>query len=176
MNTVARSLRNKPNNMVVLTEHQSFDSTFTQLYQNGMKLIDNMSLYLNDEGRIAMRQLSDVAAALYSAEAIRLGSRLMKIASWLLLERALRDGDMQPEYIVQEKKKIKLDFEESPCNHSAWNELPQKFRDFSNEIAHLLERIRYMNNDDNHFDRVNDGAEIIKSHLDNLDKVFDTKK
>ena len=167
---------NRSGNMVVLTEHEAFDTTFKALYQRGMQLIEEVGHYINEDGRAAMCRLPDDAAALYSSEAIRLGSRLMQVASWLLLERALRDRDMKPDYVAKEKKKIKLSLDDLPFNHEAWCELPQKFRDLVSESIHLLERVRHLNNEDDFFEYGNESADVIKLQLNRLEQAFGSKK
>jgi regulator of CtrA degradation len=39
---------------------------------------------------------------------MRLTTRLMQLASWLLLHRSVREGDMTPERAREEKHKIRL--------------------------------------------------------------------
>lgn len=162
-------------NMVVLMEHEAFNTTFKALYQRGMQLIEEVGHYINEDGRAAMCCLPDDAAALYSTEAIHLGSRLMQVASWLLLERALRDRDMKPDYVAKEKKKIKLNLEYPRFEHEAWSELPQKFRDLVTESIHLVERVRHLNNEDDVFEQKNESADVIKLQLSRLEQAFGVK-
>lgn len=166
----------KSGNMVVLMEHEAFNTTFKALYQRGMHLIEEVGHYINEDGRAAMCCLPDDAAALYSTEAIHLGSRLMQVASWLLLERALRDNDMKPDYVAKEKKKIKLNLEYPRFDHEAWNELPQKFRDLVSESVQLLERVRHLNSEDDSAGQKNESAEVIKLQLNRLEQAFGAKK
>ena len=48
------------------------------------------------QGRVEAKKLSRLAATLYAAESMRLTTRLMQIASWLLLQRAANSGEMTP--------------------------------------------------------------------------------
>jgi len=130
--------------MVVLVEHEAFSTAFRELYTYGMELIDTASDYFSHEGRQAARLLGYEAAILYDSEVKRLGSRLMQVASWLLLERAMREQDMTAEVLAREKQKVILDMRPIIHNHPAWCELPERFRKLSEESLRFIERARYM--------------------------------
>ncbi len=65
--------------------------------------------YLDGQGRVEAKRLSRVAATLYAAESMRLTTRLMQIASWLLLQRAANSGEMTRDQVASEKSKVRLD-------------------------------------------------------------------
>ena len=46
------------------------------------------------------KRLSRVAATLYAAESMRLTTRLMQVASWLLLQRAANSGEMTRDQVA----------------------------------------------------------------------------
>ena len=48
------------------------------------------------------------AALTYATESMRLTTRLMQLASWLLLHRAVKEGEMSLSQVNQEKTKVKL--------------------------------------------------------------------
>ena len=60
---------------------------------------------------------------------MRLTTRLMQMASWLLLQRAVNNGEMNRDQVLAEKNKVRLD--SFNCDRSAqgWNDLPEAFRD-----------------------------------------------
>ncbi len=70
-----------------------FDRTFAE----GMALVEETAAYLDGDGRRESKLLSRAAALAYAAESMKLTTRLMQIASWLLVQRAVREGDMAPE-------------------------------------------------------------------------------
>src|SRR5271168_4989521 len=70
-----------------------FDHTF----QEGMDLVEETAAYLDGAGRRDSKLLSRNAALAYAAESMRLTTRLMQVASWLLVQRAVRQGDMAAE-------------------------------------------------------------------------------
>jgi len=67
---------------------------FDRTFQEGMTLVEETAAYLDGAGRQDSRLLSRSAALAYAAESMRLTTRLMQVASWLLVQRAVREGDM----------------------------------------------------------------------------------
>jgi len=67
---------------------------FERTFQEGMELVEETASYLDGEGRQESKLLSRNAALAYAAESMRLTTRLMQVASWLLVQRAVREGDM----------------------------------------------------------------------------------
>src|ERR1700722_15604027 len=70
---------------------------FDRTFKEGMDLVEETAAYLDGAGRQDSKLLSRNAALAYAAESMRLTTRLMKVASWLLVQRAVREGDMAPE-------------------------------------------------------------------------------
>ena len=70
-----------------------FDRTFDE----GMALVEETARYLDGRGRDEARDLPRKAAMLYAGESMRVTTRLMQAASWLLVQRAVHDGDMDVE-------------------------------------------------------------------------------
>ena len=60
-----------------------------------MALVEETARYLDGKGREEARELPRKAAMLYAGESMRVTTRLMQAASWLLVQRAVRDGDME---------------------------------------------------------------------------------
>src|SRR5579863_6907859 len=73
------------------TDSIMFDKTFDE----GMALVEETARYLDGKGREDARTLPRKAAMLYAGESMRVTTRLMQAASWLLVQRAVRDGDME---------------------------------------------------------------------------------
>src|SRR5580692_7345446 len=70
---------------------------FDRTFQEGMDLVEETAAYLDGAGRQDSKLLSRNAALAYASESMRLTTRLMQVASWLLVQRAVREGDMAPE-------------------------------------------------------------------------------
>ncbi len=69
---------------------------FERTFKEGMALVEETAAYLDGEGRRDSKLLSRQTALAYAAESMTLTTRLMQIASWLLVQRAVREGDMEP--------------------------------------------------------------------------------
>src|SRR3712207_9554637 len=82
---------------------------FERTFQEGMELVEETAAYLDGAGRKESKLLSRNAALAYAGESMRLTTRLMQIASWLLVQRAVREGDMPPSEAFQERYRVKLD-------------------------------------------------------------------
>lgn len=70
---------------------------FERTFQEGMQLVEETASYLDGDGRRESKLLSRSAALAYASESMKLTTRLMQVASWLLVQRAVREGDMTPE-------------------------------------------------------------------------------
>ncbi|MAS07977.1 MAG: AraC family transcriptional regulator [Ahrensia sp.] len=118
----------KRSNTINFIERKASSAAFRKLYADGMGLVEETAAYLDGEGRTEAKKLSRISATLYAAESMRLTTRLMQIASWLLLQRALNSGEMSREQMMSEKKKIRLDTSSAKVSTNGWEELPEAFR------------------------------------------------
>jgi regulator of CtrA degradation len=67
---------------------------FDRTFQDGMALVEDTAAYLDGIGRQESRTLSKTTALAYASESMRLTTQLMQVASWLLVQRAVREGNM----------------------------------------------------------------------------------
>src|SRR3954449_9707459 len=81
---------------------------FSLLFREGMALVEETAGYLDGPGRRESKLLSRNAALAYATESMRLTTRLMQLASWLLLHRAVNEGEMSLAQANKEKRKVKL--------------------------------------------------------------------
>ncbi len=117
------------NSPVRLAERRIFSDRFKPLYSDGMRLVEEAAAYLDGEGRVEAKKLSRIAATLYAAESMRLTTRLMQIASWLLLQRAANNGEMSRAQVAEEKSKVQLETPSASRATQSWDELPLSFID-----------------------------------------------
>ncbi len=82
--------------------------SFRKLFRDGMALVEETAAYLDGPGRKESKALVRTAALTYATESMRLTTRLMQLASWLLLHRAVKEGEMLLSQVNQEKTKVKL--------------------------------------------------------------------
>ena len=130
--------------LISLAERRVFSSSFRPLYDEGMRLVEQAAEYLDGEGRTEAKRLSRIAATLYAAESMRLTTRLMQLASWLLLQRAANSGEMTRDQVASEKTKVRLDTASAQDDVAGWDELPQVFRDIVARSLRLQSVVRRM--------------------------------
>jgi regulator of CtrA degradation len=68
---------------------------FDRIFREGMVLVEETAHYLDGPGRQESKLLNRRDALNYAGESMRLTTRLMQVASWLLVQRAVREGDME---------------------------------------------------------------------------------
>src|SRR5580698_8544096 len=81
---------------------------FATLFRDGMALVEETASYLDGSGRTESKKLERNAAMVYATESMRLTTRLMQLASWLLLHRAVKEGEMTLAQASKEKTKVRL--------------------------------------------------------------------
>ncbi|PLP60059.1 DUF1465 domain-containing protein [Mesorhizobium loti] len=131
-------------NTIKLAERRVFSQSFKPLYDEGMGLVERTAEYLDGKGRLEAKKLSRLAATLYAAESMRLTTRLMQIASWLLLQRAANSGEMTRDQVASEKSKVRLDTASAHSEAAGWSELPDDFLDLVNRSLRLQSLVRRM--------------------------------
>ena len=93
----------KDNNATTFVQSELFARTFRE----GMALVEETANYLDGAGREASRALSRSSALSYAGSSMRLTTQLMQIASWLLVMRAVREGEMSLEEAGDVKYRLK---------------------------------------------------------------------
>jgi regulator of CtrA degradation len=114
---------------------------FDSLYREGMRLIEEVAAYLDGDGRAESRHLPREASFVYATESMRLTTRLMQLASWLLLQRAVNEGELTVENARAEKEKVKFSATPSERGGPGFAELPERLREFISKGDRLFERV-----------------------------------
>ena len=117
---------------------------FDRTFQEGMDLVEETAGYLDGSGRQESKLLSRNAALAYAAESMRLTTRLMQVASWLLVQRAVREGDMAPESACEERYRLAA---EEICRHQnaeGAEDLPSGLLLLLDRSERLYERVRHL--------------------------------
>ena len=114
--------------LVSFGERLANSQVFAALFREGMALVEETATYLDGPGRQESKALTRSAALAYATESMRLTTRLMQLASWLLLHRAVKEGEMSLAQAHKEKAKVKLASGETSDEH-ALAMLPERLRD-----------------------------------------------
>ena len=96
------------NEAVSFGERLASSQAFSDLFRDGMALVEETAAYLDGPGRKESKKLERAGALAYATESMRLTTRLMQLASWLLLHRAVKEGEMSLAQANKEKAKVKL--------------------------------------------------------------------
>lgn len=88
--------------------HFTASEQFEKVFREGMGLVEETANYLDGPGRSDARLLDRHGAVAYAAESMRLTTRLMQLASWLLLQRAIGAGEMSQDEVKSERRRITL--------------------------------------------------------------------
>lgn len=115
---------------------------FDRTFKEGMALVDETAAYLDGPGRAASKRLSRAAALAYAGESMRLTTRLMQVASWLLVQRAVRDGEMPLSEAGSEKYRlISREVQASPA-FAGSDDLPEALKTLIIRAGAIYERVR----------------------------------
>jgi regulator of CtrA degradation len=114
---------------------------FDRTFQEGMALVEETAAYLDGEGRRDSKLLSRSAALAYAGESMRLTTRLMQVASWLLVQRAVREGDMEAGEACQPRYRLNAAPAETD---GAAEDLPSGLMLLLDRAEKLYERIIYL--------------------------------
>ena len=138
-----RATREAPSaEMIRFAERRLASPAFFALFQDGMALVEETAAYLDGEGRAASAGLSPGRLAAYVQQSMRLSTRLMQLASWLLLRRAVAERDMAEATARREAGKIDIrgplrDIDQEALVPEALVALIQRSFDLQGRIAQL---------------------------------------
>jgi regulator of CtrA degradation len=116
-----------------------------------------------------------MASVLYAAESMRLTTRLMQMASWLLLQRAVNNGEMTRDQVLSEKSKVRLDSFNVDRNAPGWNDLPESFRDLIERSLRLQNRVALLDREiyrPSEATKVPDNENSVQAQLNLLRTAF----
>jgi regulator of CtrA degradation len=147
------------------TRSELFDRTF----EDGMELVEETAAYLDGAGRHDAKQLIRPAALAYAGESMRLTTRLMQVASWLLVQKAVKDGAMGANAACEDRYRLR----EAPEDQDAdVHDMPPALMMLVDRSTRLYERIL-------HLDRrmyVDQSEEValnpVLSQMDKLQAAF----
>ena len=122
-------------------ERLASSQAFSALFRDGMSLVEETAAYLDGPGRKESKSLPRAAALSYATESMRLTTRLMQLASWLLLHRAVKEGEMTLVQANREKTKVKLSAAD-PGLPDTIEKLPSQLQDLIHRSMSLQTRVR----------------------------------
>ena len=127
--------------LVQFSERLTNSTAFGNLFREGMDLVEETAAYLDGAGRAEAKALDRAASLTYATESMRLTTRLMQLASWLLLHRAVKEGEMTLAQAHKEKSKVRLAACD-PGDPKSIALLPQKLQELIARSAKLQAEVR----------------------------------
>ncbi len=118
--------------------------SFHLLFREGMDLVEAAAAYLDGPGRAEAKVLQRMDALAYAAESMRLTTRLMQLASWLLMQRAVNDGELNLAAAGSERQKVKLSRQAPVADAETYARLPDELRRLSDASLRLQERLLHL--------------------------------
>jgi regulator of CtrA degradation len=150
------------------TDSEQFEKTFKE----GMGLVEETANYLDGDGRIDARLLDRTGAIAYATESMRLTTRLMQLASWLLLQRAIAKGELTSNESMQEKHRINLNEIGRGHELKGADQMPEGLRSLVDRSLRLLERIKTLDLMLNSSPEASAEASPISEQLNRLERAF----
>ena len=117
---------------------------FKTLFRDGMSLVEEVAAYLDGPGRTEAKALPRPLALAYAAESMRLTTRLMQLASWLLVQRAVNEGEMSQPQASTEQNKVRLSAQDMASGPNVFDQLPNQLRDLTDRSLRLQARLLYL--------------------------------
>jgi regulator of CtrA degradation len=157
---------------------QDFASSelFDRTFQEGMELVEETAAYLDGAGRQDSKLLSRAAALAYAGESMRLTTRLMQVASWLLVQRAVREGDMNPSEACQDRYRLAEPVEEIRQQQSTpADELPSGLLQLLDRSARLYERVLHLDRRMYKEEPIGEAEHPVLSQIEKLNAAFGKK-
>jgi regulator of CtrA degradation len=146
---------------------------FERTFHEGMELVEETAGYLDGAGRQVSKSLSRDAALAYASESMRLTTRLMQVASWLLVQRAVREGDMAPNAACEDR--YRLNAEDNRAEIEAeLRELPLDLLALVDRAERLYDRVRHLDRRMYVESTLEEGPHPVLSQLDRLKQTFGT--
>ena len=134
--SVEKSLR-----LISFGAHFQASEQFDQVFKEGMALVERTAAYLDGAGRRESKGLPSHITVLYATESMRLTTRLLDLASWLLIRRALKEGEITTAEAETKRARVKLQSLGRPSHIKDFAELPKGIRDLIQESFALHDRI-----------------------------------
>jgi regulator of CtrA degradation len=127
--------------LVQFNERLTNSAAFGALFREGMDLVEETAAYLDGAGRAEAKALDRSVSLTYATESMRLTTRLMQLASWLLLHRAVKEGEMTLTQANREKTKVKLSAAD-PGPEALIEKLPPQLRQLIARSMALQSKVR----------------------------------
>jgi regulator of CtrA degradation len=143
MSTCRESESAAPKTGVTISFGERFAASdqFDAIFKEGMALVEHTARYLDGPGRLEARKLRGPLSVLYATESMRLTTRLLELASWLMIRRALKSGEISAEEARTKRQRVKLKSPGRPSHVKGFPDLPTGLQQLIEQSFSLNDRI-----------------------------------
>lgn len=145
---------------------------FQRTFDDGMTLVEETAAYLDGPGRAASKELPKQGAVAYAGESMRLTTRLMQVASWLLVQRAVRESEMTPMEAADDKYRLGA---QEVCRAKPLegaDQVPEKLKELLERSAQLYDRVERLDQQLFREGEAPGGASEVQSQHDRIAAAF----
>ncbi|MEM9030953.1 MAG: DUF1465 family protein [Pseudomonadota bacterium] len=135
------SISDETSDPISFAQRFARSNSFDSLFRDGMTLVEEVADYLDGEGRKAARGLKPPLSVIYATESMRMTTRLLEAASWLVVQRSLKDGEISPEEAQQKRERVKLRRMSDPETIKQFSQLPPGLQALIVRTVALLDRL-----------------------------------
>lgn len=114
---------------------------FRRLFRDGMELVEETASYLDGAGREDAKRLGRSGALAYASESMSLTTQLMQCASWLLTQRAVAEGDMNPVEAAEQRYRLTPSRQKDALWPAGDDPCPPRLGDLALRASTLHERL-----------------------------------
>lgn len=114
---------------------------FDAIFREGMALVERAAAYLDGRGRKEAKALAGPAAMLYASESMRLTTRLLELASWLMIRRSFKDGEITAEELTRKRERVRLTEPGRISHVKGFDTLPEGLQDLIRASFALNDRV-----------------------------------
>lgn len=114
---------------------------FKKTYKEAISLVHMAAEYFENNKEPANPTLSDEATLVFTAESLRMTSRLTQIMAWLFVQRAIAAGEIPPEEASVPARRLSGHSTCLPEETVDTSEFPETFTDLLNRSEGLFRRI-----------------------------------
>jgi regulator of CtrA degradation len=143
MSTCRESESAAPKTGVTISFGERFAASdqFDAIFKEGMALVEHTARYLDGPGRLEARKLRGPLSVLYATESMRLTTRLLELASWLMIRRALKSGEISADEARTKRQRVKLKGPGRPSHVKGFLDLPTGLQQLIEQSFSLNDRI-----------------------------------
>lgn len=114
---------------------------FDDIFREGMALVERTAAYLEGDGRREAKALKSPVSVIYATESMRLTTRLLEVASWLLVHRAVKEAEISADEAATRRARVKLRTLGRPSHIKHFDELPEGLRALITSSFSITDRL-----------------------------------